>query len=326
MSGIYPWLEPAWQRLQSMIRANRLPHGLLIAGPTGTGKQALARLLAHAILCQSPRDDGYACGSCRACELIAAGSHPDLLLVSPLDDSSVIRIEQVRELIQQLALTASQSGGRRVAVLRPAEAMNRNAANSLLKTLEEPPLNTTLVLVSDAPASLPATIRSRCQRLPLTAPIESCTAWLAPRLGDGPSPEVALRLAGGGPLLAASLAEEGVFRARAEVLKELGQLAAGQGDPLSIAARWASQPWQATLRVLSSLVHDLALARSPQTRELVRNTDLGTTLRTVAERLDFRKLLNARQLVDEYWRLLGTGGSLRPQDALEDIAIRWAEG
>lgn len=326
MSELYPWLQPAWQRLQASVSADRLPHGLLLAGPQGTGKRAFALALAHALLCLSPRPNGHACGRCRGCDLIAAGSHPDLLVVSPLEDSSVIRIEQIRELIVQLALTSSQASGRRVAVIHPAEAMNRSAANSLLKTLEEPPLNTTLVLVSDAAALLPATVRSRCQRIQVSVDAGVAAQWLSAQLGEGVPAEVALGIAGGGPLLALKLKEEGVFEVRTEVLQELGQMASGRAEPIAVAGRWATLPWRAMLRVLASLVLDLTLQKRGETRELVRNTDLTPALRSVAERLDLNKLLSAQQLIHEYWRLLGAGSSLRAQDLLEDFAIRWSEG
>jgi DNA polymerase III gamma/tau subunit len=117
-----------------------------------------------------------------------------------------------------------------------------------------------------------------------------------------------------------------MFALRARVLEELAALRTGGAEPIATAAHWAALGWQAVLRVLASLLHDLALAQLPQTRAVLRNADLQAALRAAAERLDLHKVLSAQQLIGEYWRLLSAGGSVRLQDLLEDFTIRWSEG
>jgi DNA polymerase-3 subunit delta' len=323
--SIYPWQVEAWKRVRASIAANRLPHGLLFTGAPGCGQEEFANQLAAALLCQSVDGNGEACGRCRACELFAAGTHSDFFSIAPAEDSSFIKIEQIRELIGRLTLTAAQVVGRRVAVIAPADAMNRHAANSLLKTLEEPPLNTTLILVSHVPANLTATVRSRCQQLDMNGEVAAKVEWLQPKLGGEVPAEVALRLAGG-PLLAVSMHVQGLFAARKQMLAELGALEARDAEPIVVAARWTTLSWDAALRILNSLLHDLALALSRGTAGNIRNADLSPALRKASERLDLIKVLQAQQLLQQQWRLLASGSTVRAQDLLEEFAINWAKG
>ena len=170
---LQPWLAPAWQLLADALRSGRIHHALLFGSPRGYGKRALADAFAAAALCPQRGADGRACGVCRSCLLVAAGSHPDLVRVTfELRDDGKTRteltVDQLRALGHRLALS-SQFGGLQIAVIDPADAMNASAANALLKTLEEPASATIIVLVADDPSRLPATIRSRCQRIDIAA-------------------------------------------------------------------------------------------------------------------------------------------------------------
>lgn len=219
-----PWtaLLP-WQRdwLVARLRdRDRAHHALLITGPAGLGKKALALNYAQALLCESPREGGLACSVCAGCTYVASRTHPDLRVldlweIDDKDDEWVeageIRIDRVRELIDMVAMT-SHRGGARVGVISPAERMNANAANALLKTLEEPPPGTMLVLTSNQPGRLLPTVASRCVRVPAPRPTaEAATAWLRERGVADAAPLLAE--AGGAPLAALALADEA---ARAE--------------------------------------------------------------------------------------------------------------
>lgn len=154
-----------WKILQSRVKSEKVPHALLLTGSRGVGKMRFAREFANSLLCKSPRvDTGVACGECSACKLVAAGSHPDYVEVAPEQDSRVIKTQQVRALCEQLGLTA-QFGGYRVALISPANVLHGGAANCLLKTLEEPRPRVVIILVSSKIGAIPATIRSRCQRV-----------------------------------------------------------------------------------------------------------------------------------------------------------------
>ncbi len=151
----------AVQALQRAIERDRLPHALLFAGPQGVGKATTALLLAQALNCQSigPTD---ACGECISCSKIARGIHPDVVWIAPAP--RIIRIGQIRELISAIGYRPHE-GKRRVVIVDDAHAMPGAAQNAFLKTLEEPPASTTIVLATAAPGSLLPTVQSRCQTL-----------------------------------------------------------------------------------------------------------------------------------------------------------------
>src|SRR6201985_423140 len=186
-----PWLEKEMAALKAAYEADRMPHALLIHEAPGAGGDWLARWVARLVL-QTERD-----------------THPDWINVNPLEDSRQIRIEQVRERAKELALTSHQ-GGYKVGVLSPADVLNRFAANALLKTLEEPPRRTVLILVVTQPSRLPATILSRCQRVRIAAPERAqAVAWLEATKGKG-SWNAVLDIVGDAPMLAAEADPEAV--------------------------------------------------------------------------------------------------------------------
>ena len=241
---IAPWLEPAWRALAARLAAGTLPHAILVAGPAGLGKREFARALEAALLCEKRNPDGHACDACRGCRLRAAGSHPDMRRVSyALNDKGEPRteivVEQVRELGAALVMT-SQFGGYRTATIDPAEALNASSSNALLKTLEEPAPGAILVLVSDRPARLLATIRSRCQRIDARfPPREEALDWLRRQGIAEADAEAALALAAGNPGMAREYAGTDSRALATEVGADLAALAAGTAGPADVAARWA---------------------------------------------------------------------------------------
>ncbi len=231
----YPWQQTLWDNFITWDSQGRLAHALLIAGPEGLGGLALAKAMAQFLLCNAPRDS-VACGKCRGCQLMAGQSHPDLLLVEPEASSTAIKIDQVRQVTEFIAKTAQQ-GGRKVVLLAPAEAMNINAANALLKSLEEPAGQTHLLVVSQEPSRLLATIRSRCTKLILTAPNEpDALAWLT-QMGI-PDAAQMLRHAGGEPLKVQRWFEKDFAAQQASMQKDLAAIASGNRSPMAIAKAW----------------------------------------------------------------------------------------
>jgi DNA polymerase III subunit delta' len=264
--ALAPWLQPVLARLAAAHREGRLPHALLLCGPAGLGKRALAEFLVAGLLCTSPAADGAACGHCRGCTLRLAGSHPDLMRIGLEENEktgklrSEIVIEQIRSLSAKLALTP-QFGGAQVAVIDPAEAMNVASANALLKTLEEPHPGCLLLLVADQPFRLPATIRSRCQRIELRLPERALARdWLrAQGIGDEQA-ESALDAARGNPGQALALAAEGGLALRREVESDLAALAAGRAGAAETARRWCDERLAQRLDFAADCVRDAAVA------------------------------------------------------------------
>lgn len=232
-----------WSGLLS--RRERLPHALLLIGQKGLGKFDLARQFAATLLCENPSPDGKHCGQCLPCNWYGQGNHPDFRLLQPealseeieteegkKKPSQQITIEQVRALDDFFSV-GTHRGGLRIVIVNPAEAMNRNTANSLLKTLEEPTPGTLFLLVSSEPMRLLPTIRSRCQVVSISVPPAHVAAAVLNEAGIS-QPERWLALAGGSPGLAIELATAGQ-NAWLELI--VSRLAAGnRSDPLSMAA------------------------------------------------------------------------------------------
>ena len=226
-----PWHRPQWERVERSIHTGRVPHALLLHGAAGNGKAWFAARLAAALLCRSGEPP---CGECESCRFCAAGSHPDRLDVGVEKDRREIVVYQIRDLIHTVGLTA-RLGGRKVVTVDHAERMNRHAANTLLKTLEDPPGETVFLLVSSNHALLLATIRSRCQMIGFpVADRDIALGWLRDRVSD---PNRALALARGGPVRAVELSSGGDGEMRAGLEGDLDELLAG-GDPIAVAARW----------------------------------------------------------------------------------------
>ncbi|KAF1071650.1 MAG: DNA polymerase III subunit delta' [Pseudomonas citronellolis] len=240
MAELYLWQQDLWQQLAGR---SRHAHAYLLHGPAGIGKRALADRLVAGLLCQMPVQ-GDACGQCKACQLRHAGTHPDFFLLEPDEPEKPIRVDQVRELVDFVVQTA-QLGGRKVILLEPAEAMNLNAANALLKSLEEPSGDTVLVLISHQPSRLLPTIKSRCvqQACPQPTP-EQSRAWLAAALPNESAEAVAelLTLAGGSPLTALRLDGLGVREQRALVVDGVKRILKQQVAPGQLAESWNALP------------------------------------------------------------------------------------
>ncbi|BAP13992.1 MAG: DNA polymerase III subunit delta' [Alcanivorax borkumensis] len=220
-----PWHSDAMAQLLDQHARGRLPHALLLSGPKGIGKLRLAESLAQTLLCEKP-SAGLPCGHCQGCQLSTAGTHPDLYRLSPEEKSKTIKIDQVRKLVAFATRTAQYSGYR-VAIISPAEALNRNAQNALLKTLEEPGTQTLLLLVSDQPTLLLPTIRSRCQQRILPLPVkEHALQWLQSQVGE--SAASLLDAAQGAPLRALALEQAEWFADRTRLLDTLVRVAEGR--------------------------------------------------------------------------------------------------
>jgi DNA polymerase-3 subunit delta' len=296
LKALAPWQQEPLRRALDALATERLAHALLICGPRHIGKRAVADALAQTLLCRE-RVDGFACGECRSCMLFAASTHPDWKYVSfeENDKTKVLRkeivVDQMRNLGGWFALTP-QRGGAQVALIEPANAMNVNASNALLKTLEEPLRDRYLLLLCESPMRLSATIRSRCQRIELQPPSAQVGIdWLRARGHADAIAQSALAAARGDPGLAAHWIEQGLLALRDSVRADLAAIASGRAQPLTMAAAWLSDE-QAEQRLgfaadLAVDLHAEALAARPAAA--MSNTGRSSATRlTVAP--DFQKL------------------------------------
>jgi DNA polymerase-3 subunit delta' len=223
-----------------------MPHALLLIAAEGLGAELAANWIAAFALCTAPGP--RPCGTCVSCVLLRADNHPDFHVVRLEEDAQQIKVDQIRALCDSLTLS-SYRGGYKVGVVEAAEALNANGANAFLKTLEEPTHDTLLIMIAKPSHRLPATIASRCLRVPLRAPpAAEARAWLAARNPAVPSWDAALALAGGAPLKALELEAAGIGALEAQMQEGLQQWRAGTLDVSLLAERWVKT--DATLRLV----------------------------------------------------------------------------
>ncbi len=283
-----------------------MPHAIMLQGRAGIGKLAFAEALAASLLCESPQADGLACGCCLSCGWLEQGNHPDFRLITTEDrvetDESgaekskkrnYILVDQIRGISDMVGLSSHRQG-MRVVLLHPAETLNLESANALLKMLEEPPAGMIFLLVSHQPQRLLPTIRSRCHKITMTLPSRSeVKVWLAAQgVAD---PEFSLAQAGGAPLLALEMNDS---LRRDDIEGLAGQLAQAERiDPFLIASGWAKTGMATTVTLLQKWVYDLMSVRF---YNVVRYFPANTiALQKLGQRADLRRLLDyQRQLAE----------------------------
>ncbi|MDH4021158.1 MAG: DNA polymerase III subunit delta' [Xanthomonadales bacterium] len=310
---IYPWMNDHWSFFLQRLENDKLAHALMVEGPAGIGKASLAAAMVAKLLCRE--NEPGACSHCRSCTLLAAGSHPDYFDLQPDEGKQVIKVDQVRALIGKLDLTTSISE-RKVACIHPAEKMNAAAANALLKSLEEPAGNTVLILVSDNPARLPVTIRSRCQAISVNQPDSQLVLdWLQGNSDKGPEMnQAALQAAGGSPLRATQYLDSPELDAYGQVRAGLARLLERPGSVSVVSSelgalipvdlwRWLSI---CVGEVIKSIMTQQALDWLPANPKLS-----GKPLLELQRRADINRQLAATPV--------------RGDLLLHDWLIRWAE-
>ena len=234
-----PWQSAIWELVAAAITGDRLGHALLLAGPAGTGKRHFARCIAAALWCRQRQAEGTGCGDCPDCRQVLSEAHSGYHFLRVEEDRKDISIEAVRDLGDRLQMT-SHDGRAKVAIIEPADALNTNGVNALLKTIEEPSARSHLLLVSERPQALPATLRSRCQRLRFAVPSAVIAVdWLNAQADLDASADEraeALLAAQGSPLRARQLILSKSLPQFAQWSRLLMDLASLRAEPVPAAA------------------------------------------------------------------------------------------
>lgn len=323
-----PWHDDVWSKLTTNIE--KIPHGLLFSGQTGLGKFSLAKRFANLLLCDQPSAQ-EACGVCKSCKLNDSGNHPDFLYIAPEDSKKVITVDQTRELSRQLQFK-SHIAKRKVSIIHPAESMNKNAANSLLKILEEPPQNNVIILVTNRFSFLSMTIKSRCIKFNIPLPDEEiATSWLHSRefqkSSDAENIQSLLKVSGGAPLLALEFIKRGFHETRLQLLEDVMGVAQQSQNFSTCAKKWKETGSELCLMWFQGFLSDLVKismtgGAGPASRFCaLKNQELNTDLQLPKKALNLRQLFGFIDVVSESRKLLDA--PMDEQLLLEDILIRW---
>ncbi len=264
-------------------RRSRTPPALVLCGPVGIGKRTLALEAARAFLCET--GSGDACGACKACDRVARRMHPDFFLVEPAPAS--IKIEAVRDLVREVQSRPFEAKTRAF-VIDDAHLMTEQAQNAFLKSLEEPPFTSRILLVTAEPDRLLPTIRSRCQTLRATAlASEQVEAFLRARGVAAPEARLRAVVSAGSIGRALSFDTDGYMDARETALSAVETVAAAGASPFAAMAAADSladndDPLVA-LAALRSLLRDIAALHSGAAADTLVNCDLEGRLRPLTE-------------------------------------------
>ena len=313
---MYNWQKEQSDYLNEMLHADKFPHALLFTGPDGTGKSEFAVEYAKRLLCTSDREE--ACGSCHSCEVFSAETHPDYINIAPAEEGKLIGVDVIRELIVTLTKT-SQFGGKTVAIIENAEQLNRNSANALLKTLEEPTANTILILVCSYPHRLLPTIRSRCLRMDFPVP-EKQAALSYLQAQNVKEAELYLQIAHGSPLNASLMANSDLSEQRKVLLKNL--IKTSRGQAISLAMKEIDKlPLKAVLDWCIDFCDDLIRVKSQGDQAQLTHVDVKEALSNMAKTCKTQDLYQFRDVLIE--RKKQSNIALNTQLLLEDLLILW---
>ena len=302
-----PWLTAAQAQLREAIAQDRLSHALLITGSPGQGGEWLAYWLAASFYCEQSSEH-RPCGTCRSCQRVMGDEQPDCLVLRPIEDSKEIRVDQVRELTAELSLTA-HGAGRKVAIISPADKLNRAAANALLKTLEEPTRGALLILVSGEANRLPPTVQSRCTRIRIAPPSEaSLVQWLQSQADRSVDWGRVLAIIGANPLAALEVDSAAIVALYDETVRALERARSGTLDAIETAEIWGKDDYALRIACMEHwLLHQLRQSVAEgKTDFAARLLELQEPLREARQWIDspINKPLALERLL---WRLNATG-------------------
>lgn len=322
---LYPWQQDNMNSLLKQLSSGKLPHALLIAGADGIGKLNLAKTFVQRFFCTQAMGMSP-CQSCDACHKFEVNTHPDLKLIEPPEGKQFIVVDQIRALIEFVSLTP-HSSSKKIVIIDQAEKLNINAANSLLKTLEEPPESSMLILITHRPDMLLPTIRSRCQQNNLALPADSIAkTWLAreaKEMQKSTDVNAVLSLASGAPLKARQMIEDDVLIKRDQLFSSFEAIASNETHPIEVAKTWFKNDADFVVSCMLSWLVDIIRLRSDNggTKPMISNTDIRPSLTDLAASLSLRNAIDLYQKLIQYGTLKKS--NVNAQLILEDYLIDW---
>ncbi len=334
-SSFYPWFDGVFEQLVSAKAEGVLAHALIFSGSEGMGKYDFALKFAYSLLCVGPDKpaSGVVCGKCKSCHLNMAESHPDLVVCQPEEKSKFIKVDQVRA-ISQFVAQSPQIGVIKIVVINPATALNINAANALLKSLEEPAGNTLYLLIDNQKQTLLPTIRSRCQIVKLNRPGQSqAIDWLQQAVSEAGeavcSPtelHLALKMANGSPLKALELIENKGVEAELKLIEHLANVLKGKESVVAFAETFDKGfPFglEQFLLCQNNWIETMLRYKMTSDPECFKGVSGAAMFKYLADKNDGRLLFALRDELTQRRRDWLSGANYNEKLFIETIAIKW---
>ena len=327
----YPWQSLQWEKLTDVFSSGRLPHALMLSGTAGTGKTLFAGSLANLVLCEQAFENSSShkgpspCGCCKNCKLVQAEAHPDIRYFSPEEKSMVVKVDQIR-LLNEYISKSSQQGGYKVAIIHPAEAMNNNAANALLKSLEEPSQKSLIILVVDQPGRMMATIRSRCQVIDFPMPNhQQSMEWLKLALPNSSLHEDLLELAAGSPIKAYEMSESEAVTQKQTMIADLAKVLKREVTAVSVAAKWQKYELQIVLAWNVTWVQQLIRYSMTNDAQLVKDDTLLKVIKYLTGKHPAARFYELLDKVQTSCDLVARKTNPNNQILIENLLVGWSE-
>ena len=319
---LYPWQEKQWQRSINYVHSQRLAHAILVSGPSAIGKLEFSMSFMQWMNCTQPTIEKYACGECKNCHLFKARTHPDVRMINVDEVTDQIKVDDIREINRFMSLS-QQYGKYKIVCINCADHMNINAANALLKTLEEPPENSILFLVTHRADRLLATIKSRCQIWKFKTPEKSeSLQWLGQQIKHADW-DTLLSVSGDRPLLALELHETGLGEERATFYSYIDNLLCQKEKVTDLSAKLQNEELERLVIWQQAWCADLVRCHYQKEPVTLENPDIRRTLHSLVGRVDLQSLFQYLDKLIELHRF--SKAPLNKRLFIEDMLIRCQE-
>ncbi len=329
---IFPWQNENWRRAIRYLNEDKLAHAILLSGPASIGKLEFCLSIIQRVNCKNPTVDDYSCGDCKDCVLFLAKTHPDIRMINVDEDVEQdkksankveqIKVDDIREINQFMTLSRQQ-GSYKIVCLNYAETMNNNAANALLKTLEEPPQNSLIFLISHRADTLLPTIKSRCQTWKFNLPDDDQSLrWLNQQKKHDHWPAL-LKVSGNRPLLAQELETSGLGEERADFYQDLGHFLVGKTNVVKVSSKHQNEQLERLVAWQQAWCADLVRCHYDDEPVTLENPDIRRSLHSLVGRVDLHSLFRFMDKLIELRRF--SSGPLNKRLFIEDMLIRCQE-
>lgn len=316
----YLWQKKQYDLVISALNNGQLPHALLLVGQPGLGKGQLVMHLTKRVLCEHSHHNSAPCHQCSSCVLIQNASHPDVMVVETEEKSSVLKVEQIRQVAQ--FVSQSSKGKYKIVCLKDAERLNESSANALLKTLEEPSHNTLIILTTAHLNQLKPTIRSRCQKLHFIPPTKNLiSVWLQERQINIQQDELDLlfTLTGQSPLNIIDWVKQERLKESLAIVKDFCSFLHSKSDLVNLSQKWSKLDIGFLALTLSAFLLDLAKSRyhsSVLEKWQIDSLWLGSS---------HAQVLRAIQELNQLAALIKASPGINQQLQLEKFLLSWVE-